>query len=88
MDYLFHTLVPKTSLINLLSWAYSFQSFKSGKGETTDRDNFKYKVELTESLIYNLFNEYLKLQNDTIAKALDENIYYYNVQSILLILNH
>ena len=81
MDYLF----PHIGTENFIDKAYYlghivFNLLKVVKGKKpTDRDNFKYKrVELTGSLIYNLFNEYLKLQNDTIAKALD-NIYYYNV---------
>ena len=37
--------------------------------QETDRDNFKYKrVELTGSLIYDLFKEYYSLQQKSISK--------------------
>jgi DNA-directed RNA polymerase II subunit RPB2 len=82
MDYLF----PHIGTENFIDKAYYlghivFNLLKIYNGKKpTDRDNFKYKrVELTGTLIYNLFNEYLKLQNDTIAKSLDKT-YYYNVQ--------
>ena len=82
MDYLF----PHIGTENFIDKAYYlghivFNLLKVYKGKKpTDRDNFKYKrVELTGTLIYNLFNEYLKIQNDTVAKAFD-NIYYYNAQ--------
>ena len=43
----------------------------------TDRDSFKFKrVELTGSLIYDLFKEYYTLQQKHIFKAIDKEYYY------------
>jgi DNA-directed RNA polymerase II subunit RPB2 len=42
----------------------------------TDRDNFRYKrVELSGSLLYDLFREYFNLQNKAIALKIDRNYY-------------
>jgi DNA-directed RNA polymerase II subunit RPB2 len=44
----------------------------------TDRDNFRYKrVELSGSLIYDLFREYYLIQKKSIAQKIDQE-YYYN----------
>ena len=43
----------------------------------TDRDNFKYKrVELPGNLIYDLFNEYYKIQNKKIFQKIDKEFHY------------
>ena len=44
---------------------------------STDRDSFKFKrVELTGSLIYDLFKEYYTLQQKHIYKTIDKEYYY------------
>jgi len=44
----------------------------------TDRDNFKFKrVELTGSLIYELFREYYLIQKRAISRKIDEEYYYH-----------
>ena len=44
----------------------------------TDRDNFRFKrVELSGSLIYDLFREYYLIQNRDIAKKIDNEYYYH-----------
>lgn len=44
----------------------------------TDRDSFRFKrVELSGSLIYDLFREYYLIQKKTIAKNIDEEYYYH-----------
>ena len=44
----------------------------------TDRDNFRFKrVELSGSLIYDLFREYYLIQKRAIAKKIDEEYYYH-----------
>ena len=44
----------------------------------TDRDNFRFKrVELTGSLIYDLFREYYLIQKRNIFKKIDEEYYYH-----------
>ena len=44
----------------------------------TDRDNFRFKrVELTGSLIYDLFREYYLIQKRNISKKIDEEYYYH-----------
>ena len=50
--------------------------FKGDK-KTTDRDSFKFKrVELTGSLIYDLFKEYYTLQQKHIYTKIDKEYYY------------
>ena len=44
----------------------------------TDRDNFRFKrVELSGSLIYELFREYYLIQKKDIARKIDEEYYYH-----------
>jgi DNA-directed RNA polymerase II subunit RPB2 len=44
----------------------------------TDRDNFKYKrVELSGSLIYDLFREYYLIQKRAIALSIDKEFYFH-----------
>jgi len=44
----------------------------------TDRDNFRFKrIELTGSLIYDLFREYYLIQKRNISKKIDEEYYYH-----------
>jgi len=44
----------------------------------TDRDNFRFKrVELTGSLIYDLFREYYLIQKKDISRKIDEEYYYH-----------
>jgi DNA-directed RNA polymerase II subunit RPB2 len=44
----------------------------------TDRDNFQFKrVELTGSLIYDLFREYYLIQKKDISRKIDEEYYYH-----------
>jgi len=44
----------------------------------TDRDNFRFKrIELTGSLIYDLFREYYLIQKKSITRKIDEEYYYH-----------
>jgi DNA-directed RNA polymerase II subunit RPB2 len=44
----------------------------------TDRDNFRFKrIELTGSLIYDLFREYYLIQKKDITRKIDEEYYYH-----------
>ena len=44
----------------------------------TDRDNFRFKrVELSGSLIYELFREYYLIQKKDITRKIDEEYYYH-----------
>ena len=44
----------------------------------TDRDNFRFKrVELSGSLLYDLFREYYLIQKKDIARKIDEEYYYH-----------
>jgi DNA-directed RNA polymerase II subunit RPB2 len=44
----------------------------------TDRDNFRFKrVELTGSLLYDLFREYYLIQKKDITRKIDEEYYYH-----------
>ena len=49
----------------------------TGKEETTNRDNFKFKrVEVSGTLIYDLFREYFLIQNREIFLKIDKEFYY------------
>jgi len=50
----------------------------SKQEEATDRDSFRFKrIELPGNLIYDLFREYLLIQNQKLARDIDKK-YYYN----------
>jgi DNA-directed RNA polymerase II subunit RPB2 len=50
----------------------------TNEDKPTDRDNFRFKrVELTGSLLYDLFREYFLIQNKEIAKRIDKEYYYH-----------
>jgi hypothetical protein len=52
-------------------------SVKSGIAKPTDRDNFKYKrIELVGPLLYNLLNEYYKIQVKSIQLGFEQTLYY------------
>jgi len=77
--------LPHIGELNFLEKAYyvGFMIFKllkvfTGEDKPTDRDNFCYKrIELTGSLIYDLFREYYLIQKRAIAKKIDEEYYYH-----------
>jgi DNA-directed RNA polymerase II subunit RPB2 len=59
-------------MVNRLLKVYTLQE------KPTDRDNFRFKrVELTGSLIYDLFREYYLIQKRNIFKKIDEEYYYH-----------
>ena len=48
------------------------------ESKPTDRDNFRFKrVELTGTLIYDLFREYYLIQKKDISRKIDEEYYYH-----------
>ena len=50
---------------------------KVGIDKPTDRDNFKHKrIELVGPLMYNLFNEYYKIQAKSIQQGFEQILYY------------
>jgi DNA-directed RNA polymerase II subunit RPB2 len=50
---------------------------KVGIDKPTDRDNFKHKrIELVGPLVYNLFNEYYKIQAKSIQQGFELKLYY------------
>lgn len=77
--------LPHVGEINFLEKAYfvGYMVFKLLKVYTlqekpTDRDNFRFKrIELTGSLIYDLFREYYLIQKRTISKKIDKEYYYH-----------
>lgn len=85
MDILSNYLLPHIGDVNFLEKAYfiGFMTFKLLKVYTkeekpTDRDNFRFKrIELTGSLIYDLFREYYLIQKRDIARKIDEEYYYH-----------
>jgi len=85
LDILMNYFLPHIGTNNYLDKAYfvGFMVAKmlrvfSGEEKATDRDNFKYKrIELTGSLIYDLFREYYLIQKREIALKLDSEYYYH-----------
>ena len=77
--------LPHIGELNFLDKAYflGYMVYKTLKVFTkeekpTDRDNFKFKrVELSGSLLYNLFREYYLIQNKDIALKIDMEYYYH-----------
>jgi DNA-directed RNA polymerase beta subunit len=50
---------------------------KTGYDKPTDRDNFKHKrIELVGPLLYNLFNEYYKIQTKSVHLGFEQILYY------------
>ena len=59
-------------MVNKLLKVYTLQE------KPTDRDNFRFKrIELTGTLIYDLFREYYLIQKRSISKKIDEEYYYH-----------
>jgi len=53
----------------------------TGKEKPTDRDNFRFKrVEVSGTLIYDLFREYFLIQNRNIFLKIDKEFYYHPVK--------
>ena len=78
--------IPHVGELNFLEKAYfiGHMVFKLLKVYTkeekqTDRDNFNFKrIELTGSLIYDLFREYYLIQKKTITQKIDKEYYYHS----------
>jgi len=77
--------LPHIGELNLLEKAY-FIGYMVNKlvkvytkeEKPTDRDNFRFKrVELSGSLIYDLFREYYLIQKKDITRKIDEEYYYH-----------
>jgi DNA-directed RNA polymerase II subunit RPB2 len=77
--------LPHVGELNMLEKAYfvGYMTYRLLKVYTkedkpTDRDNFRFKrVELTGTLIYDLFREYYIIQKKDIARKIDEEYYYH-----------
>ena len=86
MDILINYFLPHIGETNYTEKAYyiGFMVMKvlkafMGVEKVTDRDNFKFKrIELSGTLIYNLFREYLILQNRNIWLKIDKEYYYHS----------
>ena len=85
MEILMNYFLPHVGELNFLDKAY-FVGYMVNKmlkvytklERPTDRDNFRFKrVELSGSLIYDLFREYYLLQNKNIALIIDKEFYYH-----------
>jgi len=85
MEILSDYFLPHIGELNFLDKAYfiGYMTFRLLKVYTkqekpTDRDNFRFKrVELTGSLIYDLFREYYLIQKKSISQKIDEEYYYH-----------
>jgi len=77
--------LPHVGEINFLEKAYfvGYMVYKLLKVYTlqekpTDRDNFRFKrIELTGSLLYDLFREYYLIQKRSISTKIDKEYYYH-----------
>ena len=77
--------LPHIGEVNFLDKAYfvgymvnSLLKVYTKEKKPTDRDNFRFKrVELSGSLIYDLFREYYLIQKRAITKKIDEEYYYH-----------
>jgi len=77
--------LPHIGEINFLEKAYfigymvnKLLKVFTNQEKPTDRDNFRFKrVELTGTLIYDLFREYYLIQKKSISRKIDEEYYYH-----------
>jgi len=77
--------LPNVGEMNFLEKAYfiglmvnKLLKVYTGQEKPTDRDNFAFKrVELSGSLIYDLFREYYLIQKKDIGRKIDEEYYYH-----------
>ena len=85
LEILADYFLPHIGELNFLDKAYfvGYMVFRLLKVYTkeekpTDRDNFRFKrVELSGSLIYDLFREYYLIQKKDITRKIDEEYYYH-----------
>ena len=85
MEILSDYFLPHIGELNFLDKAYfvGYMTFRilkvyNKEEKPTDRDNFRFKrVELTGSLIYDLFREYYLIQKKAISQKIDEEYYYH-----------
>ena len=90
MEILSDYLLPHIGELNFLDKAYflGYMVFNMLKVFTkerkpTDRDNFKFKrIDLTGTLIYDLFREYFVLQLKNITTKIDEEYYFHKGEYI------
>lgn len=70
-----HNYVDKAYFLGLM--VFKVFSVKVGISNPTDRDNFKHKrIELVGPLLYNLFNEYYKIQTKSVHLGFEQILYY------------
>jgi DNA-directed RNA polymerase II subunit RPB2 len=88
MEILMNYFLPHVGELNFLDKAYfiGYMVYKmlrvfTKKENPTDRDNFKFKrVELSGSLIYDLFREYYLIQKRNIYLKIDTEFYYHKIK--------
>ena len=88
LDILSNLFLPHVGEMNFIDKAYylGYMVMKMLKVYTkeekaTDRDSFKFKrVELSGTLMYDLFKEYYTLQQHAIYKKIDKEYYYHTGQ--------
>jgi len=85
MEILSDYFLPHIGELNFLDKAYfvgymvlRLLKVYTKEEKPTDRDNFRFKrVELSGTLIYDLFREYYLIQNKAIFQKIDEEYYYH-----------
>ena len=88
LDILSNLFLPHVGEMNFIDKAYYLgymvmQMLKvyTKEEKATDRDSFKFKrVELSGTLMYDLFKEYYTLQQHAIYKKIDKEYYYHTGQ--------
>ena len=84
MEILMNYLLPNIGELNFTQKAYfigymvnRLLKLYTKEEETTDRDSFRFKrVDLTGTLLYDLFKEYFTLQQRNIFQRIDKEYYY------------
>ena len=85
IDILMNYFLPHVGEDNFLNKAYyvgfmvnKLLRVQMGREKPTDRDNFKFKrIEMSGTLIYDLFREYYMLQSRAIFLNVDKTFYYH-----------
>ena len=86
LDILMNYFLPHVGTDNFIEKAYyigymvnKLLRVFTGDSKPTDRDNFKFKrVELTGTLIYELFREWYLIQKKHIEQVMDKEYYYHS----------
>lgn len=85
LEVLMNGFLPHVGTMNFLDKAYyvGYMVYKllkvyTNESKPTDRDHFRFKrIELSGNLLYDLFRDYLRVQNSFIEKKIDKEYYFH-----------